>query len=278
MILTSSSRAATLATAETDDNPFVTGAPLAGTWSTTDSDATEILPASNVVTGTTYDPWTASSTTGEVNLQVVFPSPVTPTMIAIAAHNLGDVGARIRTRYDDAGTITTTDAGTAEPTNNDAIVFRFEGFTSDTWIIRIDLAVSAPVDLYSIGVVYIGSEIILPTPIYRGYAPPITPNAVDLRTNVSEGGNLLGAAYAERGSRFNAEFSDVPSSFVRSDSWKTWQRRWNRGNGSFWGWRPKTFGDAFYTWRGQSDAVVAPTNSGPLDYTSFNIAGRAYDE
>jgi len=273
-IATSTARASALTSSGETNNPFVTGAGLTGTYSTTTG--TQVLAASNAVTGYTYDPWTVTPDTGAAEWQVVYASNQTPTFAGVAAHNLGDVDAVIALQYstDSGSSWTDSGAGSVAAADNQAIGFRFTGITADYWRFRITSASG----LVSVGVFWIGSEIILPQRLYAGYTPPITPQNVDLRTNVSEGGHYLGASSAGRGSNLSAQIEHLTPAFVRGASWSAWQRRWNAGGGSFWAWRPTANGDLHYCWRSQGNATVAPTNMGIKDYMSLTIEGRAYDE
>lgn len=274
-IAVSTARATTLSTAGESNNPFVTPAPLTGTYST--SIGTQVLSADNAASGTTFDPWTATPDgSNEAAWQVVYSGNQTPTFAGIAAHNLADISATVRVQFstDSGSSWTDSGAGAVTPTDNQAIGFRFSGNTADYWRI---LVTSASDDV-SIAVIVIGSEIIIPQRIYQGYTPPITPTMVDLNTNVSEGGNLLGSAAKERGSMFEAGFTHITPTFIRGASWTAFQERWNKGNGAFWAWRPTKYGDLFYAWRSQGMSPIVPTNSGPKDYMSFTLAARAYDD
>jgi hypothetical protein len=128
----------------------------------------------------------------------------------------------------------------------------------------------------AIGVLFLGQELIIPQRIYQGYAPPITPNVVDLQSNVSEGGHLLGSRVVSRGNTATAEISHLTPAFVRSDDWKNFQAHFNNGNGFFWGWRPTAYDELYYAWR--QGAVIAPQNSGPQAYMSASISMRFYDD
>lgn len=267
------SRASALSLADQTNSPFFTGAPLAGTAST--AGATEVLPASNALTGTTFDPWTAEATVTTARWKIDFGSAVEPTLAALAAHNLADLDATVYVRHsDDDVSYTITGAGGITPADNQAIAWRLDDGSHRYWdVIMSGLTVS---DVVSIGVIWFGSEIIMPSNIYQGYTPSLTPTQVDMRTNVSEGAQLVGSAFAERGSTFSTEFRNIPATFVRAATWLDFQTRWNRGYGSFWAWRPTKYGDLFYGWR--SGGPITPTNSGPKDYMSLSISGRLYHE
>lgn len=274
-IVTSAARASALSTAGLSNNPFITPAPLTGTYIT--AAGTEVLAAANAYSGTTFDPWVA--TPGALDFaiwQVVFGSSVSPTFAGIAAHNLSDIGATVRIEYsiDSGATWTDSGAGPVTPTDNQAIGFRFQGISADYWRVTC----SNCTDDASIAVIWLGQEVIIPQRIYQGYTPPITPTQVDLNTNVSEGANTLGTAFVERGSMWEASLRNIEPTFIRGASWRGFQQRWNRGFGAFWAWRPTKYGDLYWSWRSQGMAPITPTNSGPKDYMSFDVSARAYHD
>lgn len=268
----STARSNALIAAGQENSPIVTGAAFSGTYSTTTG--TQTLAASNAATGTTFDPWAATPASGVATWQVVFGSAQAPTLVGIAAHNLATITSTVSVQYSTNGGSTWVDcgAGSDTPTTNQEIVWRFQGISATHWRVRVTSADAT----VSIGVIWIGQEIVIPSTIYQGYRPPITSTMVDLNTNVSEGNHLIGTSYTDRGIDFQAQFTHIEASFIRSASWTAFQERWNKGNGSFWAWRPAKYGDVHYTWRSSSQAIIAPTNEGPTDRMSFTIAGRGY--
>lgn len=274
-ISTGPSRLAYLATLGYENNPFLTGAGLYTSQSVTVGGGSEDTAAENAYSGTTFDPWVSTLSSTAVVWRVDFGSAVTPTAGFMAAHNLGDLGGSVHVRYsDDNVTYTETEAGNVTPADNSAIGFRFLEGAHRYWEWRF-YGLSAS-DVLSVGTLWLGSEIIMPQRIYQGYRPPLTPTVTELNTNVSEGAHLLGSDFSERGSTFEASFSHLTPDFVRGATWQAFQRRWNRGNGAFWAWRPAKYGDLFYAWN--AGGVVAPANSGPKDYMSLTISGRLYHE
>jgi hypothetical protein len=275
-ILIDSLRAAELVAVGQENNPFVTGE-MASATATTSGGGTQTLPAANALSGTTFDPWAHSIGSTNVSFNMDFGSAIEPTFCGIAAHNLGTLEGTVSLNYsDDGSSYTSVGISNHSPDDNQAIGLRFSAGSHRHW--RLAFTDLQSTDVLSVGVIWLGNEIILPRRFYRGYRPPLTPTAVDLRTNVSEGAHLLGAAFQERGSTFSAEVSNLSDTFFRGPDWLAWQRHWNRGCASFWGWRPDKYGDLFYAWRSSNAAVVAPTNAGPRDLMSVTIEGRLYHE
>lgn len=273
-VLIGPTKAADLATNETSNNPIVLWESLSGTLSTTIG--TEVESAALSATGTTYDPWIATpSGGGTAILQMVFASAQSLNAVAIAAHNIGTIGATVRVQYstNSGSTWIETEAGNISPSDDQAILFYFDEVSADYWRIRVTNAGSNDVE---IGVAYWGTVMTIPRRFYQGYTPPITPTNVMLQSNVSQGGNLLGAAVTRKGSSASAAVQNVEPTFIRGTDFKGFMNHFNDGNGSFWAWRPTKYGDLFYCWRDGN--TIAPTNSGPRDLMSFEMNMRFYDE
>jgi hypothetical protein len=248
----------------------VTAIAPTGTYST--GNGTEVQSAANAVTGSTYDQWTATPDgSGFAAWKVDFGAARSPTFCGIAAHNIADVGGSIMVQHSSDDLIWST-LHSVTPTDNAAVGIRFTPTSARYWRVLIS-GLSGDV---SIGVIWLGAEIIIPQRIYQSYAPPLTPNVVDLNTSVSEGQHLLGSVSTVRGSLWDATIDHVEPTFFRGAEWMAFQRHWNGGGGAFWAWRPTKYGDLLYSWRRGS--VIAPNNSGPAAFMSVTIAGRAYDK
>jgi len=268
--------ASALSLAGTENNPIVAYDNAADDGTLSTSGGTEVEAAALAGTGTTFDAWIATGTGGGFAfLQLVLPSPQSLSFAAIAAHNLGTLGVTVRIEYslNSGSTWLDSGAGAVNPADDQAIAFYFDAVSTDYWRVTVSNAVALDVE---IAVVMFSNPITIEQRIYQGYAPPITPNAVDLQSNVSEGGNLLGSAVVRKGSRASAGLTHITPTFLRGSTWTGFQEHFNGGGGFFWLWRPTKYGDAFYAWR--DGGVIAPTNSGPKDYMSFNLGMRFYDQ
>lgn len=271
-----SALASTLASAGTENNPFFgwfnRGA-NSGTHTT--GVGTAVNAAAMAYTGTTYDAWIATPSSGNASLQTVFASGAASlTFGAIAAHNLGTIGATVALQYSTNGGSTWNDcgSGSVSPSDDRAIGFYFAAETADRWRFLVTGAGSSDVE---IAVAFLGNQMTVPSRIYQGYRPSLTPTNIGLQSNVSEGGNLLGSAVVRKGSMAQASFAHVPPSFLRGATWLGFQEHFNAGGGVFWAWRPTKYGDLHYAWR--DGPAVAPVNSGPNDLMSADLSMRLYD-
>lgn len=268
-----STQAATLAAAGTSNNPIIAwdNKPVGATITTTTG--TELASGDYTVTGTTFDSWGATPSASSVNLQFVLTSSQAISFVGIAAHNLFTVDAIIKPQYstNSGGVWNDTEASAVTPTDNQAIGFYFDANTADYWRLVITSASAAPY----IGVVFIGNVLTVPQRLYQGYTPPLTPTFVDLQSNVSEGGHLLGSAVVRQGSSISANLTHLTPEYIRASAWLDFQAHFNNGNGHFWGWRPTKYGDLHYAWR--MGGPIAPTNSGPKDFMNADLEMRVYD-
>ena len=230
--------------------------------------------AENAVTGTTYDYWSAEEDSGEACLQVVFAGARNITFAAIAAHNLGTLGATVEVQYstNSGADWTTVAAGSTDPEDDQAIAWHFTNVLADYWRLRVT-GLGAN-DIVSVGVFFLGQALVVERRIYQGYTPPLTPTEVDLQSNVSAGGHLLGSSTVFSGSRAQASLSYLTPAFVRGASWLLFQAHFNGGGGFFWAWRPQKYGDLFYGLR--EGNAIAPTNAGPRDLMAVDLQMRFY--
>lgn len=276
MIVFDPTKAAQLAAAGESNNPIVfweSEAATAGTLST--SIGTEVESAALSATGTTYDAWIATPSAGETALQLVLPSSQSLNAIAITAHNIGSIGASVRAEYSTNSGASWVDAGAGvvNPDDNRAIMFYFDDVSADYWRLRVTGAGSNDVE---IAVAFWGNALTIPQRLYQGYTPPIVPTNVMLQSNVSQGGNLLGAAITRQGSSAEVSITYVGPGFIRGDDFKGFMTHHNEGKGFFWAWRPSKYPeDLFYGWR--EGSTIVPTNAGPKDLMAFSMGLRLYD-
>ena len=259
------------------NNPFVAwenlgaAATLGGTAVLTGGDQ------ANAVTGSTYDKWRPDVTTTEAALSFDFGGAVNISFAAIAAHNASDHGATVSVqRSDDGSTWADAGAGDVTPGDNQAIAFRMvtSGNAYRYWRFRFTGLTSG--DALSVGVAFMGNDLVIPRRLYQGFSPVLTPTEVQLQSNVSVGGHLLGSSVISKGSTLSAAVSSVGAAFVRSADWLAFQRAFGDGSGFFFGWRPYKYPqDIHYCWR--DGGVIRPTNSGPRDLMTIEFGARAYN-
>lgn len=264
--------AAALAAAGTENNPLILWDNLgaSGTWST--GVGTEVNDAAYAGTGTTYDQWEATPNgSGQASLVVDLGSNTSVSMVAMAAHNIADVG-QVRAASSTDNVTYTNRGANQTPTDNQAIAWYFPSVSARYWRLWFTSLTGNPI----VGVMAVGNPLTVEQPIYQGYRPPITPTEVALQSNVSEGGHLLGSSAVKKASTANAAITLIDPATFRASAWTGFQTHFNEGGGFFWAWRPTKYGDLHYAWR--SGAPFAPENAGPKDYMSGDLNMRFYDE
>jgi hypothetical protein len=101
--------------------------------------------------------------------------------------------------------------------------------------------------------------------LYQGFSPVIVPTEVQLQSNVSVGGNLMGSSVVMEGSTLTAELRNVDPAFIRGAAFKDFMQSFNRGKPFYFSWRPTKYPeDVHYCWR--DGAVIRPDNAGPRDF------------
>lgn len=274
MIAISSARAIELFSAKAGDNPFVAYQNLAATATLGGTSTLADGSAANAVTGTTADYWLPNVTGTSALFAPTFATATSVSLVAIAAHNLGTLGATVQVKYS-TDNISWTDSGVGflAPTDNSPIVVRMAAASARYWQIEIT-GLTAGDPVYA-GVVFFGNDLVMPMRFYQGFAPVISPTEVELQSNVTVGGNLVGSSIVAKGSTISAPFRLIPPSFTRGDL-LPFIPHFNAGKGFFFGWRPETYPqDVHYCWR-DGDAI-RPTNEGPRDFMAFSINARVYE-
>lgn len=273
-IATSSAKWAELSAAGYLNNPFVAwsnlgaSATLGGTAVVTGGDR------ANAVTGSTYDKWRPDVTGTLAVLKFDFGAATSINFAAIAAHNASDYTATVVVEYSaDDVTYTGGGAGAISPTDNKVMAWRMATISARYWRFRFTNLTAG--DDLSVGVAFLGNELVITRRFYQGFMPVLTPTDVQLQSNVSVGGQLLGGSVISRGSTLSARIANVDESFVRSTDWLAFQTAFGEGQGFFFAWRPEKYAsDVYYCAR--AGDVIRPENSGPRDLMSLQIDARVY--
>lgn len=266
-------RRAYLQSWDMQQNPLFAWDNLAATATLSGTSVTTDGQRENAVDGTTSSRWRPNGS-DDATLVATIPADTPVSFVAIAAHSLHTAGASVQWHYNTAesgGTwIAVTDAVAAV---QGAMAWRFMPITARRW--RLTVSEINAAGVASLGVFFIGNETIMPTRIYQGFAPRIVATNVELQSNVSEGGNLMGSAVARTGSSLELPFSIIRPDFVRGE-FRGFMEHFNAGRGSFVAWRPEKYPeDLHYGWR--DGAVIRPDNAGPKGYMSLTVKMRLHD-
>ena len=266
MIVTTAARAGQLGALGYLDNPFIFWNDLIATVTATNG-TEDGGPAVNLTDRSTAKFCYPSEDSGEYRVE--FTTSAAIRCVALASHNLA--GATVDLEYWTGAAWVTLSSHA--PADNNAIVWRFASQNPAKWSINI---ASAPVQP-ALAVLMAGDDLVIPHRLYQGYAPPITPNLVEMVSNVSEGGHYQGGAAIERGSAATANIRLIRPDFIRGAEFTGFMSHFNHGDPFFWGWRPnKHASDIFYAWR--AGGVLAPPNAGPTDFMSISLPMRFHHD
>ena len=256
------------------NNPFVAwknlgaAATLGGTTVLTGGER------ANAVSGSTYDKWRPDVSTTEAILSFDFGTATSISFAALAAHNVYSHAATVAVeRSSDGATWVDGGAGSITPTDNNVMAWRMVAQSYRYW--RFKFTGLTASDALSVGVAFLGNDLVIPRRFYQGFSPVITPTEVQLQSNVSVGNELLGSSVIGSGSTLSAQIGNIEPSFIRGADWIAFQRAFGTGAGFFFGWRPAKYPqDVYYCAR--SGGVIRPDNSGPRDLMSVAIEARVY--
>jgi len=276
MIYTETDRTTALTTAGELNNPFVAwdnlmvGATLGGAPTLTGGEG------ANAVTGSTYDKWRPDITTTSCNLDVDLGVATVVSFAAIAAHNVFTLGATFVMQNSSDG-ISYSNAGitAVTPTDDKPIAFRLSTTATAYRYWRFRFTGLTAGDLLSVGVAFLGNDLIIPRRLYQGFAPVLTPTEVQLQSNVSVGGHLLGSSVISRGATLAADISNIEPSFIRGASWLDFQASFGEGKGFFFAWRPTKYPEDIH-YCAREGGVIRPENTGPRDLMNIKFSARVY--
>jgi len=258
--------------------------PVVGHFNYADSDGyftdlgTEVFPASNAVARSTYNFWEVTPSAGRAIIEMDLPGGFSRSVsfVSVAAHNLGDFsdsGCLVRPQYSSDRITWTNPMPPVTPTDNSAMGFRFAPVLAPYWRFNIT---SLPAENVRIGVLFFGRDVMFPHDIYADYAPPLLQTNVELQSNVSEGGHLLGNSVVRKSSSTSANIQYGTPDYFRDAEWLDFQADFNNGQGFFWAWRPGEYSDFYYGWR--SGSPIVPANTGAGGNMSASMKMRLYDD
>lgn len=230
----------------------IPGAVLAVTSETDDE------PAVNLKNPATYLRWRATSTATQ-NLDIDAGSAVTVGYWAIAAHNLGTVGATARLYYSDDAVSWTPAATGLAPTDDRVQIDEVTPASHRYWRLAITGASAAP----AIGVLYIGQILQVPTRVAVGHAPIPLTRRTQVVGGVSEAGEFLGRRVLRDTYQTAAAFGHLTLAWVNAN-WKPFSAA-TRQRGFFWARRPvRDADDCAYCWTSDDPTATIALPNGML--------------
>lgn len=236
------------------------------------SSADDDFPADAAARPDTYEYWqpTALSAWWKADLGSV----QTVNYVGIASHDLGSLSLGVTAQYSTDGLLWSDASDQAAPSDDSAILLLFPEQTARYWRILVD-AVGSPSgdDMPSIGVIYLGSILAMPRPIYGGHAPITLSRETTLYQGLSRGGQFLGQSIRRSGFASKVSFRHLTASFVRSslDPFIRAARKFPY----FFAWRAGDWDDEVaYVW---TPSDIRPANMGIRDFMEVGWELRGFD-
>lgn len=237
----------------------------AGTWTT--SAAT----AGRLADGATYTYWDAGGYPAIATYDL--DAAATVNMAAIAAHNIGTIGARVAPQYWD-GAAWQAFGAAQDPTDDQVIVWLGDDVSADRfrWVVADNgVATVAPL----IGVGFFGRAYRFDRRFWGGYDPAVYPNQVHLATNRS-GAHIIGTSVVSQGSAIQWDVQHLDPTTLYGADFAGFVDTYNSGAGFFAAWRPDDYQKAYFARR--SGGPVQINNSGPRNLRSLSLQMSAYYE
>lgn len=282
-LVISAARAAALTAAGQSDNPILAWDNVAARAASVTSNRPVLSNGAltNAVSGTTFDFWrpqdSVSVTSPTFQMDMGVGVTVAPEFVGFVGHNMASIGVTgIDLHSSPDGAAWTLVASIAVAGMGGVADGYYMAAPTARRYWRLTFNNLPALALMRVAGVFLGPVITAPQRLYQGFAPVLTPTEVELQSNVSAGGNLLGASVVKRGSRLSLPLDYLPAATVRGALWLALQKAFNEGQPLFAAWRPTTFGsDLHYIWR--DGGVIRPINSGPKDLMSLQIDARVFE-
>lgn len=260
-------------------NPFVCWENLAATATLTGTPTLDDGDRANIVSGTTYDYWLPNVTSTSATVNVELTTSASIGFVGVAVHNLATLGATVGVRRSTDGGATWMTAGPADvtPVDNSPIGFRLvsTGNATTHWRLAV-LGLTAGDPVY-IGAMVMGPELVFDRPVYQSATPAWHQTEVNSQTQVSEGGNVVGAVSNGRGSTPQVTINNLPRANAEDDAVLGFIDHFNRGKPFFYAWRPDQWDtNLHFAWRQGQAARLG--NAGYADLLTLPLSMRAHHD
>lgn len=161
--------------------------------------------------------------------------------MAIAGHNLHEIGATVSVKVQQGGTGSWADASTAlEITDGSPIVF--EILRTSTEYRFVFTVVGTPTESAEIAILYVGDMITLPQKIYEGHTPAVFARTDKAISHKSENGKYLGRVVTSTHTSSKASFQHIPAASLRDFKYKNFVK-YGGQYPFFFVWRPDSYPD-----------------------------------
>lgn len=236
------------------------------TTSTAQTDA----EGESVINSLTYDFWQPTAVPGTITF--TFPEAITADYCGVAGHTLTETGNDIELQYfDGLSPGSFVSLGSVLPgseTGNKTILFLFDSVSSAVWRLIVDGGTTNTLPV--LGVVSIGTTLVVERNIYGGHTPITLSKNTVIRPQTSEGGQFLGRSIIREGATTTITLNNLTAPWVRSDFFPFMESA--RTFPFFFAWRATAaFADEVgYCWT-KTDIRVTNNGQANLMNTSFSV-------
>lgn len=219
----------------------------------------------------TYQVWRGSGVSS--NLGFDFGAPVTFDTVAVAAHNLADVGARLawawKAEAADAYTYVAA-SGAGAMTDNGPIAMLSAAPVTARYVL-LNVTTITPAAPVVLGVVSIGQRLKLPAFPGADFVRPDDCRTIDGDASLSIEGQYLGATIRRKAGRLKQSLSPVPRTWADANL-PAFRDHYDARRPFFYAPGPAAFpGDLVYGWRGDGVAELRQTVMTGGRLVSFNM-------
>lgn len=204
----------------------------------------------NALGDSTWDYWTPTGSTANINLSLS--GSATVSALGIASHNLGTQNATISL---DESEGTSSQLFSISPTDDSPILVLFDSTTANDFTFYIDSADSA----CSIGNIFLGDPLVIDNGILPGYTPLWMADNIELLESMSLSGQFFQNRIIKRSAQTNLSLNILDRSTVEGADFQNFRTHYNDAKTFFFAAGPSVFEDDISYCRRVSGAEIKPS-------------------
>jgi len=203
----------------------------------------------------TYDFWVPVEMPAWVSVELG--SAAEADCLAIAAHTLGTSRTTVIVEY--LVGEEWTEAASAIPSDDTALILVFPAITSAAWRVRL-IGTAVPV----VGAMNLGKALIMEGGVQGDHAPLTVAGRSELLVNVSLAGHVVGRSVTRRSADGTISFAPMTTAWVRGPEFDAFRQHFNDGLPFFFAWAPMAWPeDVSYCQRRSGDGTeIVPEHRG----------------
>lgn len=243
---------------------------IQGTLSATDTASGHSVY--NVADWRPYTRWKAANASGTKYISLTLGSAKKANCFIIMGHNLS--GCEITLQYHN-GTAWVNLTTITSPTNNDDIIYNFSSSSNGETRTQFRIAIEYISEAPEIGILFIGEYLEMPYPPDAPY--PRYESKVQMKSEISQSGNLLGRVYKYEMIKMNSTFSNLDRTWVNNNIYPYYNNHAKYGYPFFFAFDLNVFTKDIFLCNLVDDYTFAPSIKylGYYESISFQLEGRS---